>query len=154
MWCAIMEDMMECKRLYRTTTLAERQRFVVLWLNGSSARTIAQQTGMSATTVCRWIKRWRQENNLLSQPRKISYIISDIFAKQYVEFLLYCYKHTFTPFRAISLSWYIWLLILLNYLLFYLWDLGFLFIHHFFSNFTCWLFFFILYKMLFWRVNQ
>lgn len=66
---------MELKRSYRTTDLAQRHRFVRLWLCGNSARSIAQQTGASATTVCRWIRRWKNEGHVnlrhhIGRPRK------------------------------------------------------------------------------------
>lgn len=61
---------MELKRSHRTTDLAQRHRFVRLWVSGNSARAIAQQTGASATTVCRWIRRWRNEGHVSLRHRK------------------------------------------------------------------------------------
>lgn len=61
---------MELKRSHRTTELTERHRFVRLWMAGSSARAIAQQTGASATTVCRWIRRWKNEGHVSLRHRR------------------------------------------------------------------------------------
>lgn len=54
---------------FKPTTLADRTRFVWLWRSGLSARTIAQESGTSVTTVCRWIKRWRREGTVAKRPR-------------------------------------------------------------------------------------
>lgn len=61
---------MELKRSNRTTELSERHKFVRLWMAGSSARAIAQQTGASATTVCRWIRRWKNEGHVSLRQRR------------------------------------------------------------------------------------
>lgn len=61
---------MELKRSHRTTELSQRRKFIQLWLAGSSARGIAQQTGASATTVCRWIRRWKSEGHINLRHRK------------------------------------------------------------------------------------
>lgn len=66
---------MELKSAHPTTDMAQRRRIVKLWIKGNSARAIAQQTGFSATTVCRWIKRWKNEGhatftNSKQKPRK------------------------------------------------------------------------------------
>lgn len=61
---------MEFHRLHQTTTLADRSRFVWMWAGGMSARAIAQETGASVTTICRWIRRWRKEGHLNTKPRR------------------------------------------------------------------------------------
>lgn len=61
---------MECKRRLKPTTLAERVHFVWLWMDGVPSRTIAQQTGISVTTVCRWIKRWQEEGTVNTRSRR------------------------------------------------------------------------------------
>ena len=66
----ISSKIMELKRSHRTTDLAQRHRFVKMWLGGNSARTIAQYTGASATTVCRWIRRWKIEGHLNLRHRR------------------------------------------------------------------------------------
>lgn len=60
---------MESPRLSRPTNLTDRVRFVWMWISGMSARAIAQETGTSVTTVCRWIQRWRQEGNVNTKTR-------------------------------------------------------------------------------------
>lgn len=52
---------MERHRTFRKTRLAERAMFMYMWDAGLSLRTIAEQTGASATTVRRWVKRWKTE---------------------------------------------------------------------------------------------
>lgn len=46
------------------TSLIERSMFVSMWVSGKSAREIARETGVSPSTVCRWINRWKQEGNI------------------------------------------------------------------------------------------
>lgn len=48
--------------------LAERAKIVLLWLGGSSARSISQQTGASLSTVYRWIHRWQEEGSVETKP--------------------------------------------------------------------------------------
>ncbi|KAK8384833.1 hypothetical protein O3P69_014414 [Scylla paramamosain] len=57
----------------RPTSLFERSNFVSMWINGKSARTIARESGVSASTVCRWINRWRQEGNVYNHKPLKSY---------------------------------------------------------------------------------
>lgn len=61
---------MEFHRLHQTTNLADRSRFVWMWAGGMSARAIAQETGASVTTICRWIRRWRREGHVNTKPRR------------------------------------------------------------------------------------
>lgn len=61
---------MDLHRLHQTTNLADRSRFVWMWSNGMSARAIAQKTGASVTTICRWIRRWRREGHINTRPRR------------------------------------------------------------------------------------
>ncbi|XP_066984757.1 probable glutamate receptor [Macrobrachium rosenbergii] len=44
--------------------VGERARLVWMWATGTSARNIAKQTGISVTTIYRWIRRWRNEGTL------------------------------------------------------------------------------------------
>lgn len=61
---------MDLTRLHQTTNLADRSRFVWMWSIGMSARSIAQETGASVTTICRWIRRWRKEGHINTRPRR------------------------------------------------------------------------------------
>lgn len=61
---------MDVHRLHQTTDLADRSRFVWMWRSGMSARAIAQKTGASVTTICRWIRRWRREGHINTRPRR------------------------------------------------------------------------------------
>lgn len=56
-------------RCSRPTSLTERSNYVRLWVRGMSSRAIALETGTSVTTVCRWIKRWREEGHVNTRPR-------------------------------------------------------------------------------------
>lgn len=56
-------------QVFRPTGLRERAEFVWLWVEGWSARAIAQHTGTSVTTVYRWIRRWQREGNVHDRPR-------------------------------------------------------------------------------------
>lgn len=60
---------MESRRLNQPTDFAERTHLVLMWLTGMSSRAIARETGKSVTTVCRWIRRWRQDGNVNTRPR-------------------------------------------------------------------------------------
>lgn len=60
---------MELRRLNQPTDFAERTHFVLMWMAGMSSRAIARETGKSVTTVCRWIRRWRQNGNVNTRPR-------------------------------------------------------------------------------------
>lgn len=54
---------------FRPTEVEERARFVCMWVDGMSVRTIAQQTGASLTTVYRWIRRWQREGCVENRAR-------------------------------------------------------------------------------------
>lgn len=56
-------------RIYRPTDLQERARLVWLWVMGRSVHSIALLTGMSVTTVYRWIRRWQREGHVNSRPK-------------------------------------------------------------------------------------
>ncbi|MPD00852.1 hypothetical protein E2C01_096355 [Portunus trituberculatus] len=43
---------------------SNRYKFVVMWLQGMSARSIARQHGVSPSTVCRWINHWKHYGRL------------------------------------------------------------------------------------------
>lgn len=60
---------MKQRRLNLPIDVAERKMIVSLWLRGKSFRAIASESGKSLTTVCRWIRRWKQEGNLSTRPR-------------------------------------------------------------------------------------
>uniref|UniRef100_A0A0P4WMH8 Uncharacterized protein n=1 Tax=Scylla olivacea TaxID=85551 RepID=A0A0P4WMH8_SCYOL len=51
------------------TSLTERSMFVLQWVGGKSIRSIARDTGVSSSTVCRWIKRWREEGNVFDRKK-------------------------------------------------------------------------------------
>ncbi|MPC45362.1 hypothetical protein E2C01_039060 [Portunus trituberculatus] len=53
----------------KPTSLSERSVFVLLWVGGRSIRSIARDTGVSSSTVCRWIHRWREEGNVFDRKR-------------------------------------------------------------------------------------
>ncbi|XP_045123992.1 uncharacterized protein LOC123511950 [Portunus trituberculatus] len=63
------KKMTEQRRPFQPTELADRARFVSMWVNGKSTRAIARETGTSASTVSRWIKRWKKEGNVDTRPR-------------------------------------------------------------------------------------
>ncbi|KAG7174139.1 putative Glutamate receptor-like 81 [Homarus americanus] len=60
---------MERRRTTKPTALAERNGFVKLWKEGKSLHAIARETGVSVTTVFRWINRWLREGNVNVKPR-------------------------------------------------------------------------------------
>lgn len=66
---------MEGRQPSRTTNTTQRARMVWMWVGGQSARTIAQATGASVSTVYRWIRRWEQEGNIHTRPRTGKYQI-------------------------------------------------------------------------------
>lgn len=66
----VQEAVMERRPSYKKTMMAERERFVWMWLGGLSYRAIAQWTGASATTVQRWVSRWQREGDLRSKKIK------------------------------------------------------------------------------------
>lgn len=57
-----------CKQSTRPTNRTERTSFVWLWVTGMSRRAIAVKAGVSVTTVCRWIQRWRREGHVERRP--------------------------------------------------------------------------------------
>ncbi|KAK8384939.1 hypothetical protein O3P69_014479 [Scylla paramamosain] len=52
---------------FQPTNLSERMTFVSLWVKGRSTRSIARETGVSPSTVYRWINRWKQNGNVYNQ---------------------------------------------------------------------------------------
>ncbi|KAG7157648.1 putative Glutamate receptor-like 80 [Homarus americanus] len=60
---------MERRRTTKPTALAERAGFVKMWREGMSLHAIARETGVSVTTVFRWIHRWLKEGNVNTRPR-------------------------------------------------------------------------------------
>lgn len=60
---------MAWQRKVRNTSLTDRARFVWLWMDGMSLHAIARSTGISVTTVHRWIRRWQREGNVNTRPR-------------------------------------------------------------------------------------
>lgn len=60
---------MESRSSRNSRTLrSERQRIVRMWLGGSSARVISHATGISVSTVHRWVRRWREEGTVETRP--------------------------------------------------------------------------------------
>ncbi|MPC25415.1 hypothetical protein E2C01_018527 [Portunus trituberculatus] len=58
-------EMWSMKRCPSTpTTLSMRTKFVAMWVDGNSIRMIARATGVSSSTVSRWINRWKEEGNV------------------------------------------------------------------------------------------
>ncbi|KAK4329326.1 hypothetical protein Pmani_000360 [Petrolisthes manimaculis] len=60
---------MEQRRIFRLTALSERAKFVSMWVEGKTTRNIAIELDVSASTVSRWIKRWKTEGNVNTRPR-------------------------------------------------------------------------------------
>ncbi|KAK4310310.1 hypothetical protein Pmani_018129 [Petrolisthes manimaculis] len=60
---------MEQRRIFRLTALSERAKFVSMWVEGKTTRNIARELDVSASTVSRWIKRWKTEGNVNTRPR-------------------------------------------------------------------------------------
>lgn len=56
-------------RAVKPTGVSDRARFVVMWLEGVSIREIAVRTGISVTTVYRWLRRWQREGTVSTRPR-------------------------------------------------------------------------------------
>lgn len=48
--------------------LSEKVKFLTMWMAGMSCCDIARTTGRSATTVYRWINRWRKEGHVNTRP--------------------------------------------------------------------------------------
>lgn len=42
----------------------EKLKILNMWLGGKSCKAISRETGRSATTVCRWINRWKLEGHI------------------------------------------------------------------------------------------
>ncbi|XP_068228604.1 probable glutamate receptor [Palaemon carinicauda] len=53
----------------RPEVLDIRARLVWMWYQGMSARRISYETGLSTTTVYRWIRRWQEEGNVCTKSR-------------------------------------------------------------------------------------
>ncbi|MPC77728.1 hypothetical protein E2C01_072192 [Portunus trituberculatus] len=45
-------------------SITSRKWIVWLWLRGASAMAISQQTGVSLSTVYRWVRRWHEEGTV------------------------------------------------------------------------------------------
>lgn len=52
---------------FQPTSLAARCKFVSMWVKGKTCKTIAKETGVSPSTVCRWINRWKEEGNVFNR---------------------------------------------------------------------------------------
>lgn len=52
-------------------TITEKKRFVQLWLSGLTCNAIANQTGFSATTISKWVNRWRLEGHVNERRRGV-----------------------------------------------------------------------------------
>ncbi|KAK4323256.1 hypothetical protein Pmani_006038 [Petrolisthes manimaculis] len=50
------------------TLKSQRQLIIRMWLAGSSARVISHATGISISTVHRWVRRWREEGTIEMRP--------------------------------------------------------------------------------------
>lgn len=52
----------------RKTLKPERLHIIEMWIKGSSARVISHATGISVSTVHRWVRRWREEGTVDTSP--------------------------------------------------------------------------------------
>ncbi|XP_053643873.2 glutamate receptor 4-like [Cherax quadricarinatus] len=59
------------RRAFKPTGVDDRMRFVMMWVEGMSARDIALQTGSSVSTVYRWIRRWQRDGNVYGSRRRM-----------------------------------------------------------------------------------
>lgn len=59
-------------RIRRVTSASERARFVSLRACGMSLHAIARVTGVSTSTVFRWVQRWLEEDSVSSTPSQHS----------------------------------------------------------------------------------
>ncbi|XP_069941765.1 uncharacterized protein [Cherax quadricarinatus] len=59
-WRKNMRERRKCQ----PTCVRERTRFVHMWVGGMSLRSIALSSGVSVSTVFRWIHRWLREGNV------------------------------------------------------------------------------------------
>lgn len=50
------------------TLRSERQIMIRMWLMGVSSRVISHATGISVSTVHRWVRRWREEGTVETRP--------------------------------------------------------------------------------------
>lgn len=48
----------------RRTSQSERQNIISMWQEGCTTRDISQTTGISISTIHRWIRRWRDEGTV------------------------------------------------------------------------------------------
>lgn len=48
--------------------VSERTKIVWMWLQGVAARDIARLTGVSLTTVYRWVRRWEDQGTVQCHP--------------------------------------------------------------------------------------
>lgn len=55
------------RRPYKPTEMWQRVTFVSMWNEGESSLSIARKTGVSPSTVNRWIRRWKQEGHVYSR---------------------------------------------------------------------------------------
>lgn len=55
-------------------SVASRRWIVWLWLRGASAMAISQQTGVSLSTVYRWVRRWHEEGSVEARPYRRRHI--------------------------------------------------------------------------------
>lgn len=54
---------------FQPTSLAARSQFVSMWVRGKTCKEIARETGVSSSTVCRWINRWKEEGNVFNRTK-------------------------------------------------------------------------------------
>lgn len=57
------------RRILRSTCINDRAMFIRMWMSGIPSSVIAQETGSTATTVRRWIRKWRREGNINGRRR-------------------------------------------------------------------------------------
>ncbi|XP_071540828.1 glutamate receptor 4-like [Panulirus ornatus] len=66
-------------RALKPTSADDRAQFVLMWVEGVSARDIAVETGASVSTVYRWIRRWQRDGSISTRRRRcVSRMITQI----------------------------------------------------------------------------
>ncbi|KAK7067544.1 hypothetical protein SK128_021679, partial [Halocaridina rubra] len=53
----------------RPDIMQTRAQIIWMWFFGESVRRISWATGVSQTTVYRWIRRWQREGHVNTRPR-------------------------------------------------------------------------------------
>lgn len=59
-----MRVMNSLRSRIRRTSKSDRQNIISMWQGGCSTRDISRTTGISVSTIHRWIRRWRNEGTV------------------------------------------------------------------------------------------